>query len=63
MEIEWEYYYFLIVTFFCNFKHRRQVTVLLVGLDNAGKTCTIKSIMKGKTTLDGSIRYNGYVIK
>lgn len=29
----------------------RKITVLLVGLDNAGKTCTLKSIMKGNLKL------------
>ncbi|KAE9542588.1 hypothetical protein AGLY_002499 [Aphis glycines] len=29
-------------------RQRRKITVLLVGLDNAGKTCTVKSIMKEK---------------
>lgn len=29
----------------------RKMTVLLVGLDNAGKTCTLKSIMKGNLKL------------
>lgn len=26
----------------------RKITIVLVGLDNAGKTCTVKSIMRGK---------------
>ncbi|VVC36716.1 P-loop containing nucleoside triphosphate hydrolase,Small GTP-binding protein domain,Small GTPase [Cinara cedri] len=29
-------------------RQRRKITLLLVGLDNAGKTCTVKSIMKEK---------------
>lgn len=29
----------------------RKITVLVVGLDNAGKTCTVKSIMKGNLKL------------
>lgn len=39
------------MTFFiCNVPIRK-ITVLLVGLDNAGKTCTVKSIMKGNLKL------------
>lgn len=33
------------------FMRYRKITILLVGLDNAGKTCTVKSIMRGKIML------------
>lgn len=38
-----------IIVFF--FMRYRKITILLVGLDNAGKTCTVKSIMRGKIML------------
>lgn len=38
----------------------RKITILLVGLDNAGKTSIIKSIMKGKSYTNTSKTHEFY---